>query len=424
MLEGRGRFEKKDASIDPLALAGLRLKYRLNKSLSLDIAGFGGAVTEGLLIDSLLRRSNVLTGIGRLDGSDELRGFWDINGHLRFQSRKLFSAEIGKTRQFIGDGYRSLFLSDNPAPYPYLKLKTKVWHLEYTNLFAWQRGVFDVSKDPDGFENKFTSSHLLSWNVSPRTNIHLFETIIWQGEDSLSQRGFDVYYLNPIIFYRPVEFAAGSADNAIIGFGFSYKLYPSYLIYGQMAFDEFLLEQFRSGDGWWGNKFGVQAGIKGINVAEVEGLFLQAEFNIVRPFTYSHGSPVQNYSHLNEPLAHPLGANFYECLLIGYYDWRNWEIRNQLSYVLKGNDTGDRNLGGDIFRSYVGPYQNFGNFIGQGDQSRYFENHLSLSRVIERGYDTRIQLTYSLLEPLAGTDRSSVHAVSIAIRSNVWDGYR
>ena len=90
-------------------------------------------------------------------------------------------------------------------------------------------------------------------------------------------------------------------------------------MYGQLLLDEFKLSEVRAGDGWWGNKFGFQLGGKYIDAFNIKNLDLQLEHNRVRPFTYSHGDSVANYTHYNMPLAHPLGANFQEVIGIARY---------------------------------------------------------------------------------------------------------
>jgi hypothetical protein len=405
-------------------LAGVSWKQDVGKRLALDMALFGGLV-DGQPYERIAAASDeVYVGIGAFQSQNGRTGtLWDLNFSLRYKPSDIFTLELGKAKHFWGDGYRSLFLSDNAAAYPYFKIKTKVWHIEYSNLFSWQQAKLDLTVPSPQFEDKFTSSHILSWNVSPRLNVQLFESIIWQSEDSLSSRGFDVYYLNPIIFYRPVEFAAGSADNAIIGLGLDYKVFPSYLIYGQLVLDEFLLEEFLAGNGWWANKFGMQLGFKGFDAFGKEGLYVQAEFNVVRPFTYSHGSPVQNYAHLDQALAHPLGANFYEALLIGAYVFDGWELRNHASFVLKGDDEQGRNLGGDIFRSYESPYRNIGNFVGQGRKTEEWQNSIYFSRVLDVSSDTRLGLAYHFSYDMGAADLMR-NTIGISLRSNFGDGYR
>ena len=72
------------------------------------------------------------------------------------------------------------------------------------------------------------------------------------------------------------------------------------------------------------------------DVLKLENLTIQSEFNLVRPYTYAHHNPVQNYAHYNQPLAHPLGANFSEKLLIVNYRKNRWTARLQLMMVKYG----------------------------------------------------------------------------------------
>ena len=72
------------------------------------------------------------------------------------------------------------------------------------------------------YRKKFSTIHHLSYNINEKLNIGFFEAIIWE-QDTFG-RGFDVNYLNPIIFYRPVEFALGSeGGNALMGVSFKYN---------------------------------------------------------------------------------------------------------------------------------------------------------------------------------------------------------
>ena len=55
-------------------------------------------------------------------------------------------------------------------------------------------------------------------------------------------RGFDVNYLNPIIFYRAIEFETGQdAGNAILGASAKYKWNDKINLYSQFILDEFSL---------------------------------------------------------------------------------------------------------------------------------------------------------------------------------------
>ncbi len=111
----------------------------------------------------------------------------------------------------IGNGYRSLILSDFSAPYLFLKFNTKVWKFNYQNLFSKhvdysriinQPTVGDIKEDLSGIphKNKYSAFHHLSINVLKNLNIGFFENIIFDRSDSTQSNSYDVSYLNPLIF--------------------------------------------------------------------------------------------------------------------------------------------------------------------------------------------------------------------------------
>ncbi|HVY74917.1 MAG TPA: hypothetical protein VG890_08820, partial [Puia sp.] len=101
------------------------------------------------------------------------------------------------------------------------------------------------------------------------------------------------------------------------------------------------------------NKQGFQFGVKYIDAFNVKNLDFQLETNMVRPYTYSHSDTVSNYSHYNQPLAHPLGANFIEFIGIAKYQpTYKWNMELKCIYYRQGLDSGGVNYGGNIFLNY------------------------------------------------------------------------
>ena len=148
-------------------------------------------------------------------------------------------------------------------------------------------------------------------------------------------RGFDVNYLNPISLLRPIEYSLNSPDNVLLGFASKYTFSSSY-IYGQLVVDEFSIDDLREKNGFWGNKIGYQIGYKVFDPFNIDRLTLQAEYNYVRPYTYAHHNPQQNYAHYNQPLAHPLGANFSEFLVILRYKINRFEFDSKIMLAKYG----------------------------------------------------------------------------------------
>ena len=205
----------------------------------------------------------------------------------------------------------ALFLSDQSTNYFYLKINTKVWQNQLskfvraiTQNYTIRQRAFDL------FSSKISCIHHLSFQIRKNLQIGLFEGVIFSRNNQ-----FDLQYLNPLIFYRSVEQAAGSPDNVMLGMNWKWNFLKRFTFYGQLVLDELAIGSIiDNGFGWWGNKFGVQAGIKYFNVAEVDHLDAQVEFNMVRPYMYSFRDSTANWTHYNQFLAHPLGSNFYELI--------------------------------------------------------------------------------------------------------------
>lgn len=254
---------------------------------------------------------------------------------------------FGHDRLFIGDGYRSLFLGDFGSNYLFLKLNTRLWKLNYQNLFMELTPQYNRGADKL-LPRKYAAMHHLSMNVTRWLNIGLFESILFGRQDH-----FDFQYMNPIILYRSIEQMNGSPDNALLGMNFKINTGIGALLYGQVLLDEFKFAEIRAGKGWWANKYGFQLGAKIANPFGVKNLLLQGEVNMVRPFMYARDS-VTNYTHYNMPLAHPFGANFLElATTLRYKPTHRLYLTARGFYNKQGRDTlSNVAFGGDIRDNY------------------------------------------------------------------------
>lgn len=269
-------------------------------------------------------------------------------GYISYSASDMFTVQFGHGKNFIGDGYRSLFISDVASPHPYLKLNVSFWKIKYTNTWMWLKDVRPEATVDGAFATKYMATHNLSWNVTKKLNLGFFESVLWADTNN---RGFDINYLNPVIFYRAIEFSTGSrAGNALIGLSGKYKVNNKINVYGQLIIDEFSSQDIFGGEKSWKNKIGYQLGLKYYNAFNLNNLMLQAEYNQVRPYTYSHDELLLNYGHNNQSMAHLWGANFREFIGIAHYNCKRWFGMAKLIYGQRGLDTGDGvSYGGDIF---------------------------------------------------------------------------
>ncbi|MCW3094134.1 MAG: hypothetical protein JWP81_5203 [Ferruginibacter sp.] len=312
--------------------------------------------------------------------------YFDARGYITFNAAKYIDIQFGFDKNFIGNGYRSLFLSDWSNSYLFLKLNTRIWKFNYQNLFMELTPQYSKTGDTL-LDKKYAAMHHLSINLTKWLNVGLFEGVIFGRKNH-----FEFQYLNPIIFYRHVEGTIGSPDNALAGFDFKANVAHHLQLYGQLLLDEFKLSQVKANTGWWANKWGLQLGAKYIDAFGIANLDLQFESNRVRPFTYSHFSPVSNYTHYNQPLAHPLGANFQEFIgILRYQPAPRWYVNGRIIYYTQGLDSlSGRNFGSNPFLNNTTRTGDYGYDIGGGRKATCFNGMLQLS------YEVRENLYFDL----------------------------
>lgn len=374
-------------------------------------------------VDSMTSSLGVAPGFGLATKVGGAFVYQQLQGYLHFKANKFFALQFGNGKNFIGDGYRSLLLSDVANNYPYFKITTSVWNIKYVNLFTRQRHIDRLGGESTRFKGKFTSTHYLDWSISKTVNLGLFESIVWQAQDTLLNRGFDLNYINPIIFYRPVEYQQGSADNAIMGLNLSVNVAKKVKMYGQFVIDEFLLSELKADSGWWANKYGAQIGLKTHDFM-IEGLDFQTEYSSVRPYTYSHGSSVQNYGHDNGALAHPLGSNYREWMSFITYHKKRWIFEEQVGVAVHGEDSlASVSYGGNIFQSYSNRPYNYDHFTSQGLKTTIFYSHFRISYLVQSKTNLRAEFGYVFRERKNGLEYESNQYVYIGLKTNLWNRY-
>lgn len=348
--------------------------------------------------------------------------------YLSYTPNKTFNFQFGNGKNFIGDGYRSLFISDVASPYPFFKINTNFWNIKYTNLWMWMQDVRPELTVDGAYRQKFMAIHYLSWNATKKLNIGLFETVIWEDTND---RGFDVNYLNPLIFYTAAEFSSGSrAGNTLVGLSLKYKLKANVSLYTQFLLDDFRASEITGSNGWWANKVGFQLGVKYHNAFNVENLYLQAEYNAVRPYTYSHDELNLNYGHNNQPLAHLWGSNFKEFVGIAQYKKERWFANSKIVLGKKGfdfnNGTDTFSYGGNVFADNDNRASDYGNEIAQGNTATVFIGDLQVGYLVNPATNLKLfgGVTIRNFTPDVATDtfdKSNSTWISVGLRTDVFN---
>jgi hypothetical protein len=383
-------------------------------------------------LDVQIRKNNVVPGQGYARSFKETGFDYAMSsGYVSYRPNKMFVVQFGHGKHFIGDGYRSLLLSDNTFNYPYLRIQTTFWKVQYTNLYTEFQDINYFSDngldnyDQMGYAKKYMSAHYLSINATKKFNISLFESVIWRMNHAPGVNGFDVNYLNPIVMLRPTEFSVGSPDNVLVGVNLKYKLPISSYLYGQLLLDEFTLEQIKSNNGYWANKFAYQLGYKIFNAFSIDNLTLQTEYNLARPYTYSHFNTQQNYAHYNQPLAHPLGANFSEFLLLINYKWKKFVVDGKIISSKYGdNINGDpASYGNDVYDNYRDRPYDFGVEMYQGNLTTVNIKIFNISYIVNPKTNLKINLGVTLRDFKNEDEELQTQFINFGIKSDLFNHY-
>ena len=318
--------------------------------------------------------------------------YFDAEGYVGLDVSKSVALELGHGKHMLGNGMRSLLLSDTGDNYFYVKLNTRIWKLQYQNIWAELNSLSSQIVGGDILlPKKYMATHYLAYKPTKKFEIGLFETVIFDRQNQ-----FELQYLNPIILYRVIESGLGSPDNVLLGINSNYTFGGHFQLYGQLVLDELKLDELKAGTGWWANKFGYQLGLKYYNALDIDHLDLQVEYNTVRPYTYTHGVELPgfpefsnaSYSHQSQPLAHPLGANFKEILASAKYQWSDKLYFQGRAMISKyGEDGVGDTLGNNIliFSGKDNVNMEFGNETTQGLQTD----------ILMLGFNASYQLMYN-----------------------------
>ncbi len=288
-------------------------------------------------LGNYVMQSQVVPGQGRYKVFKETGYDYAFSsGFVSYQPNKHLNIQAGHGKQKIGNGYRSLLLSDNALNYPYLRF-TQQWfkgRLQYTNIYAVLMNLDSAAKkiSPDAerlYQKKPAAFQYLSLNVTKSINVSLFQGIVWQAGNSVNKQQVNLMYANPLIFSQAAVYGLNNPNNVVVGADIKIKLANNLNAYAQLMADDL------SNSISLGNGYGYQFGLNYFNALNIKNLFLQAEYNNVSQASYI--SPLsattdQSYSHYNQSLAFTPGTGSELVLIADYKKKRffgNFRYQNQ-----------------------------------------------------------------------------------------------
>jgi hypothetical protein len=415
---GRDFAQHKNTNINS---RGYQLGGTIGKNLYFYSSGFENQAVFPEYLNTYIKQTGIVTGQAYDRSFGKATSDWSyVTAILSYTPVKYLNITLGNDKNFIGDGYRSMFLSDFASPYNFLKLTGTLGNVSYMVMYGlMQDPTAPKFSYEDGNRLKWTTMHYLDWNVSKRFSVGFFDAVVYADKDDAGNKhGFDFTYSSPIIFLRPIEASNGSGGNALIGFTSKYKIADGVAVYGQFALDEFQSKDFFSSDGSYRNKYGYQLGIRGADLFKINRLNYLLEFNGAKPYTYSEVNQIINYAQQNEPLAHPWGANFRELVGLMNYTYKRFDFSAEVDYGHYGLDVNGLNYGKDPFQDWPTAAVQTGDYTGQGLTTNMYYLDGKVAYVLNPKYNLRIELgaIYRKEKNAAFDDNTSL--ITIGIRSS------
>lgn len=373
--------EAKTGSLINTNTRGFRIVANIGSNVSFETRFYENQFFYSNYIDSIADSRKIALGVGRSKpfkyvGEDVGASYGIINYKLSDQ----INFKFGHDKLFYGHGYRSLFLSDNASNYPFLSItyRSKSQKLQYQTVLGWMQSLArsnTLVSTEALLKRKNINVHYLSYKPSNSWEIGLFESTIFKRYDNAI--GFispSPLFYNPVFGINSIIFNSLEENYGLIGLNISYLQRKDFQFFGQIAID-------------YSYKIGYQIGGKWFEPLGLKNNWTQVEYNTVPTYMYTQSNKfiLQNYTHMNQELAHPIGASFGELIFLYHFYKNRWFLNYQFTYSFRKRGEALQ-LGENILRANDMTFANSNNF----------DNIMTYYWKLDGGYNfnikTRLQL--------------------------------
>jgi hypothetical protein len=342
-----------------------------------------------------------------------------VTAIMSYSPNKHINITLGQDKTFIGDGYRSLLLSDWAATYPLLRFTANIGPVQYMMMWTNMEDINLPGFDSYGNNRrKWAEFHYFDWNVTNRLSLGLFNSIIIGAADNNGiMHGFDINYVNPVFFASSIGTKTPYPDNVLTGFTGKYKILNKTAIYGQLLFDRFNEGTAPANTG------GFQLGFRGADLFGVNNLNYLAEYNTVKPYTYSSPQVITNYTDYSQSLGDPLGANFKEAIGILNYSMGKFDLQGEMEYAQMGLDPNNtEDFGINLLLAFPPPPLP-ATSTGAGVTTHLYYGEGTLSYLINPKYNLRLEGGVLLRDEKNALMNSKTTMITFGLRSTFRDLY-
>jgi hypothetical protein len=194
----------------------------------------------------------------------------------------------------------------------------------------------------ENYKKKYLAAHRLEFLPWRNLTIGLSESAIY------GERGFDLGYLIPVMFYWSEQHYLGDRDNMLMSIDITYYPKRRYQLYLSLLIDDLSIGKL--GDNYWGNKWAVQVGAVNTDPLGLDGLSVGIEYVRIEPYVYTHFYRINSFSQHDQFLGYPMQPNSDRITFKAEY-WAGSLMRfnARLAVSRHGDNPPGQNVGGDIF---------------------------------------------------------------------------
>jgi hypothetical protein len=352
---------------------GFRAGVRIGRKFAIGTTFYENQASFTRALNDYVDSFRIVPGQGRVHNQTTYD--WDYahsSGYLSFSPVDWLNLQLGQGKNFLGDGYRSLLLSDFSYSYPYLRVTWQTKRL----MYSWMLAQTDIYKtnasDRFVFRYNVLGIHLLSVNVTDWIQLSAIQQSLFYHPDTLTRFKLTSDMLNPVM----MPLFSKSNVHSMWGANVKIWLAPGLFVYNQWMFDNL--------GGIGTVRKGVQAGFKYFGCGALNGLFAQGEFNRVEAGVYTNSEKGMDWRHYNQPMAHPYGNHFEEYLANISWQLKRWQLSGRCVYAQPLADVADA----QAFRTSGISYWEHRYLLTRNVQITYYLNTKTLMR-FTAGYTLR-----------------------------------
>jgi hypothetical protein len=313
--------------------------------------GYVAGSREAALQNIKVRRTYKIT-------EPDSRFFDETSGYIRIRN-DWGNVIVGRNRIIYGSGRRdaALQFSDYSPEMDYLGMQLTYKGFSYHYFHGWLLGdPFLMFNPVYGYDryvpDKYVSYHRFGFStLRNRLNIAFSEIIVY------GERGIELAYLNPFIFFKSAEHSLLDRDKAMLGFEIRGIPVRSLELFGEILIDDLAFNKL--GTDSYSNQFAFRLGGSAVPELFVQNALVSIDYTKILPYVYTHRLDRNAFTHNGFPLGDPAGPNSdswnlrWKQILSGTV-----AVEGYARMIRKGHNITDeegiilRNVGGDIRQGY------------------------------------------------------------------------